>query len=95
MTLTRSGSTITIDGNIKSIQDFQEIKNAVDTITTTGNSVEFILDNSMSMTSSVIGYINKVIQKDGVRVSMKVSDERLYGILKDLNLVNVFNVRIA
>ncbi len=93
MTLTTNGSTITIDGNIKSIQDFQEIKNAVDTVTFNNNSVAFILSNSISMTSSVIGYINKVVQKDGISVSMSVADERLYRILDDLNLIRVFNVR--
>ncbi len=93
MTLKANGSTITIDGNIKSISDFQEIKTAVDSIARSSKSIEMILTNSMSMTSSVIGYLNKIVQKDGIKVSMSISDERLYRTLKDLNLISIFNVR--
>ena len=87
-----NGSTMTVRGNIKSIQDFQEIKEAVDKMVQSNPVVHFELLESMSLTSSLIGYINKLIRKDGVRVSMVVEDDRLYDLLNDLNLISAFNV---
>ena len=87
-----NGSTMTVRGNIKSIQDFQEIKEGVEGMIQSNPVIHFELLESMSLTSSVIGYINKLIRKDGIRVSMVVEDSRLYDLLSDLNLITAFNV---
>lgn len=93
MTLTTQGSNITIEGNIKSIDDFQRIKSALDTMTDSHKRIDILIRDSFSMTSSVIGYLNKIIQKDGIILSMQVGDDRLYNILKDLALMSIFNVK--
>lgn len=93
MTLTTHSSIITIEGNIKTLDDFQQIKGAIDAMVSHYDRIEFIIKDSISMTSSVIGYINKTIHKDKVLVSMRVSDERLYTTLHDLGLLKVFNVK--
>lgn len=93
MQLEVNGSTISISGNIKSVQDFQDIKSAIDRVAASSSVIHFELLESMSMTSSVIGYISKVIHKDGVSVTMLVKDNRLYDLLSDLGLINLFNVK--
>jgi len=92
MTLTTESSDITIEGNIKSIDDFQTIKSAIDAVTEEYDRIDFIIKDSISMTSSVIGYINKIIQKDHILVTMTVSDIRLYTTLEHLGLLKIFNV---
>jgi len=76
---------------IKSVSDFQEIKTTIDAISGTSINLEII--DSFSITSSVIGYLNKLIHKDGITIHMSVSDSRLYELLNDLSLISLFNVR--
>jgi hypothetical protein len=92
MKLTVEGSTIVIEKNIKSLQNFQEIKKAVESVSETSDKIHFELKDTISMISSVIGYLTKVIQKDGLNISMTVYDERLYHLLDELNLVQLFQV---
>ncbi|MDY0116731.1 MAG: hypothetical protein RBR59_04030 [Sulfurimonadaceae bacterium] len=92
MVLKTSGSTITIEGNIKTQQDFIAIKNSVESMGE-AKAIHFNLIDTMSMTSSVIGFLTKTILKDKIAISMSINDERLYGLLSDLNLVQTFNVK--
>jgi hypothetical protein len=45
------------------------------------------------MTSTVIGFLMKLVNVDQVRVSLVVGDQRLFQLLEDLSLVQTFNVR--
>ena len=91
MQISTSGNVVTIEGNIKSVSDFQEIKSTIDAIN--DKSITLIIKDSFAITSSVIGYLNKLIHKDGVTIHMSVHDSRLYDLLNDLNLISLFNVR--
>ena len=93
MEISSSSNIVNIDGNIKSISDFQEIKNALDLLTNTHKEIVIELKNSISITSSVLGYFNKLVLKDGIRISLHVRDNQLISLLDDLNLIQVFNVR--
>jgi len=55
MEITSSSNTINISGNIKSINDFSEIKNLIDSVVTQHKSVTINIIDSLSITSSVIG----------------------------------------
>jgi|SRR5208283_1340760 len=86
-------SEITVTGHIKSIEDYQEIKFAVRNLIDKGkDAVSIKIPDSLSMTSSVIGFLLKLIFVDKVKISMCVKDERLFSLLDVLNLITVFNV---
>lgn len=91
-----SGSSeIVIIGNIKSIEDSQEIKNAISTLQQKGaKSIRLRILDSFSMTSTVIGHLMKLANLDKIGVSLAVGDERLYELLDELSLVSQFNVRM-
>ena len=93
MQLTTSSNSVTIVGNIKSVNDYQEIKNALNGIIETHKEVNMILKDSLSITSSVIGYLNKLVLKDGIKINMQVGDILLMELLEDLSLQSVFNAR--
>ena len=93
MQLSTSGTTISIQGNIKSIQDFQEIKSAIDRLKELDTSIHFDFSDSISITSSVIGYITTIIHNDGIDVFMLVDDQRLYDLLNELQLIALFHVK--
>ena len=95
MEISTSSNVVTITGNIKSISNFQDIKNCIDSVTTQHKSIIINIQDSLSITSSIIGYFNKLILKDGIKISMRVGNQQLLELLNDLNLISVFNARKA
>ncbi|MCW8837178.1 MAG: hypothetical protein OQJ77_04690 [Thiovulaceae bacterium] len=93
MDISTSGSEVTITGNIKSVSNFQTIKSTLDGVAANNPSINLIIEDSISITSSVIGYLNKLVLKDGIKLTMSVGNEDLISLLNDLNLSSVFNVR--
>ena len=89
-------SEIVITGNIKSIEDSQEIKNAISSLQQHGaKSIRLKIQDSFSMTSTVIGHLMKLVNLDKITVSLVVGDQRLYQLLEELSLVHQFNVRLC
>ena len=97
MTLTqKTNNDIHIQGNIKTTDDYLSIKNAVNTQMAAGrNCVTFLIEDSLSMPSSIIGYFIKLIHHDKVTVNMLIGEVRLYELLEELNLVALFNARVT
>jgi len=94
MELSANGSTVTIEGNIKTIGDYNTIRSAVQGIVDGGStSVTLQIPNSISLTSSIIGYLLKLAKKDGINVVAKIGDSRLHELLEELNLIEAFNVQ--
>lgn len=93
MDISTSSNKITIHGNIKSIGDFQTIKNSIDPVVASNKSIIVDIVDSLSLTSAVIGYFNKLILKDRISVQVNVGDKQLYDLLNDLNLTSVFNLK--
>lgn len=91
MHLTRRGSEITIDGNIKTISDFQAIKEMIDPLTT--EQLHISVKDSISMTSSVIGYFTKLVLKDKIQLSLSIGNEELIGLLEELGVHELLHVR--
>ena len=90
-----SGTNINISGNIKSVSDFQNIKENLDKIIDSNKNITINITDSLSITSSVIGYLNKLVLHDGIHINMNISNEQLLVLLNDLNLSSTFNVRKA
>ena len=88
-----SSNTITLSGNIKSISDYQQIKEAMDNLIKTNKHVILNITDSISIISSVIGYLNKLVLKDNTDLKINVGDEQLMELFEDLNLVSLFNVK--
>ena len=95
MEISITSNSITITGNIKSISDFQEIKQSVDGVVSTHKSITLNIVDSLSITSSIIGYFNKLVLKDNIDIHMNVGDEQLLHLLDDLNLVSTFKAKRA
>jgi hypothetical protein len=92
----KSNNDLVITGNIKSVEDSMEIKEAITALQKKGvKSVLLRIQDSFSMTSTVIGYLMKLVNIDKVTVSLIVGDQRLYQLLEELSLVQLFNVRFV
>jgi len=81
---------VRISGNIKSINDYQQIKNAFDSLTSKEKQIRMDIVDSISMTSSVIGYFNKLVLKDDVTINMGIGSDLLMELIEDLNLKTLF-----
>jgi len=95
MELSSSANSVTINGNIKSINDFQDIKICLDDIKAQHGDITMNIIDSLSMTSSVIGYFNKLVLKDGINLTLKIGNAQLMDLLDDLNLSSTFNAKKA
>ena len=93
MEISSTGSIVTIAGNIKSIGNLQTIKTCLDDMIQSNTSITLKIVNSISITSSVIGYLTKLVYKDNIHISMDIEDKRLYDLLDELSLVSLFNAK--
>lgn len=90
-----TGYVVKVDGVIKSVSDSQSIKDAITSCSDTSLPITLLIENSFSVTSSVIGFLLKKIQGDKVNMSVRVGDDRLLDLFKSLNLVDVLRVSKA
>lgn len=88
------GSQVEIKGNIKTPENYMAIKEHVQRIVDKGtNDIQFIIEDSLSMTSSVIGYLMKLVNVDKVQINMQIRDKRLIELMEELDLVRLFGVK--
>lgn len=85
-----TGGSVKVFGNIKSISDFQLIKSTIDGVIREHRSITIEVMDSLSMTSSVIGYLNKLVQSDKIDLSLRVGNIQLLALLDDLKLTHIF-----
>lgn len=90
MEIRSSSGSVTITGNIKTIADFQNIKQSIDGVVAAHKLITINIVDSLSITSSVIGYLNKLVLKDNVDLRLNIGNEELFNLLDDLNLVSTF-----
>jgi len=93
MDISISGNRVTIKGNIKTVMDYQAIKESIDSLAATQSSISIHIVDSISITSSIIGYFNKLILKDKVDVEMLVGNPQLIELFEDLSLTSLFKVK--
>ena len=93
MEISVSANNVVITGNIKTINDYQQIKESLDNLTQNHKHIIITIQDSISITSSVIGYLNKLVLKDNIDIEIKVGDAQLMELFEDLNLVSLFKVK--
>ncbi len=93
MDISSSGNIVTITGNIKSVSDFQSIKSTIDSIKDSSSSITIDIKDSIAITSSIIGYFNKLVLKESINLNLKVGDTQLLNLLDDLNLRTLFKAK--
>jgi hypothetical protein len=62
-------------------------------ISASSGTVTINIVDSISLTSSVIGYLNKLILKDGIGIRLHIGNPQLMSLLDDLNLASTFQAK--
>jgi len=95
MDIARTGpGELTITGNIKTTADYLEIRRlATEQVAAGATSLTLHIRESLSMPSSVIGFFVKLVNRDKVKMTMLIQDERLLELLAELSLAELFGAR--
>lgn len=94
LVIVESPGVITVFDNIKSISHYHPIKDAIESEVKKGNkNLTIKLEDSFSITSSIIGILIKTNSEDDVDLALKVKDERAFTILEKLKLVDLLSVQ--
>lgn len=92
----KSDNEVIITGNIKSVEDSIQIKTTINELLARGSrSIHLKIMDSLSMTSTMIGFLMKVVHQEKVHLLITVGDSRLYSLLEELSLVQQFNVHLV
>ncbi|MEO5355994.1 MAG: hypothetical protein H7844_01695 [Nitrospirae bacterium YQR-1] len=92
--LVTGDSEVTITGHIKTIDDYLKIKDSLNSLVEKGkNYISIKIPESVSMTSSLIGYLLKLVLENKIEIKLFIKDERLYNLLETLNLVEVLKAQ--
>ncbi len=94
MDITTQNNITHISGDIKSINDFTKIHDALEEQVKAHKKIKLFFIDSLSITSSVIGYLNKLVQGDKIDLELYVSNNKLLELLKDLKLTDIFKVQL-
>ena len=93
MEISTSSNIVNISGSIKSVNDFQSIKNLLDELKEKEKSITLNIIDSISITSSIIGYFNKLVLKDKINLQINVGTEQLMELFSDLHLCEEFKAK--
>ncbi len=95
MQLEVKDNRVKISGNMKSVMDYKELKTLLDSLCQEYKTVTLDVVNSISITSSIIGYLNKLVLKDKITLNMNIGNELLFELLDELSLLELFHVKKA
>ena len=93
MEISTSSNIVTITGSIKTIRDFELIKNTMEEFKSLHKKIVIEIKDSISITSSIIGYLNKLVLKDNINLEVKVESDLLIELFDELNLRDTFNIK--
>lgn len=90
-----NGYKITVTEVIKTIEDSTVFKKSLSDIFAKEPSakVDIHIKDSYIITSSIIGTLLKMVQKDSAKITLFVYNADLYELLDKLNLIALLNVR--
>jgi hypothetical protein len=92
---TASGYRLNIKEVIKTIEDSTNFKKSITDILLKepGADIEVHIIDSYIITSSIIGTLLKMVQKDNAKLTLFIYSPDLYELLDKLNLITLLNVR--
>jgi len=84
---------INIIGPVKGVQDYSEIKEAINTKLSNGETdIRMTLRETPTLTSSVISYLIKITHSDNANVSLFIENHKLVELLEQLNLASTLRI---
>jgi len=92
MKLEVTDSKLIVDGNIKTSADSKRLKDAIATFLHNKNHLTIKVNNSLVITSEVLGYLIKLAKQDSINTTLKCGNPHLIELLENLNLKDSINI---
>lgn len=83
---------INVEGVIKGTNDSQSIKDAINSVGDRHKEVHLNILDSFAITSTIIGFLRKKVQIDGLKLKINAKDDRLLELMEELSLTHALNV---
>ena len=93
MQLENDSNIISIKGNISSVTEFEAIKQNLETMRTQHKNLVLKIYDSLVINSSLIGYLVKIVNQDGIHINLQAGNAILYELLDDLGLAKTLNLQ--
>jgi len=97
-----SKNHIKISGTILTMEHYRLIKKEINNmiseifgLSKDDNTIIVSIKDSISVPSSIIGYLLKLKLQDNINLKLKIYDEKLIKMLKELKLIELFNVEFV
>ncbi|MCS7214613.1 MAG: hypothetical protein RMI30_00470 [Thermodesulfovibrio sp.] len=88
-----SNNLIRIYGQVQNIADYALIREKiVEMISNNFRDIKIVFEESNAVTSSIIGFLLKVTQKDKINIHVVAKNEDLYLLFEILGLIDIFKV---
>ncbi|MGD0282607.1 MAG: hypothetical protein ABSB95_09620 [Dissulfurispiraceae bacterium] len=86
-------SAVTVTGDIRTIADYLEIKKILKEMADNGaEAIALKIKDSPSINSALIGFLLRLTHEDKVRLSLQAENDKLYNMLRIMNLIDIFYV---
>lgn len=92
MQLEINHNIVSVKGNISSISDFESIKDSLTQTCTNHKNIVLKIYDSLVINSSLIGYLVKIVNQDGITLNLQAGNEVLFELLDDLGLSQTFHL---
>ncbi|BCB96910.1 hypothetical protein JZK55_18320 [Dissulfurispira thermophila] len=88
-------SEVTITGEIKSINDYLDIKKVITELIENNDvdSITIKIPTSASINSALIGFFLRLVHENKIKLTIHVGNDRLLNLLNIMNLMTIFNVQ--
>lgn len=86
---------IQVEGAIKTIEENQKVKSAIDDVIQNDPKavIDIYLKNTDVITSSLIGFLIKMIYGENLKITIYAGSEKLYTLIEKLNLIDTLNIK--
>lgn len=94
--LEKSSAVVCVEGNIKSSSDASMIRSAIEKLADEEPQKMIVLRirDSFIITSSVIGFLVKFINKDKLNIVLEIGNAELFSMLEEMELHRLFRAKV-
>ena len=92
MKIESNHNTLSVKGNISSVSDFETIKELLEVIRHKHSDIVLKIYDSLVINSSLIGYLVKLVNQDGINLNLQAGNSILFELLDDLGLAETFKL---
>ncbi|XOB64584.1 hypothetical protein ACMC5R_10845 [Deferribacteres bacterium DY0037] len=94
MEIRREHNSLIISGQVSKFDDYDTVKAAVEQLRMdTDGKLTLVFNDAQTIISALIGYFIKLRRVDDIKLTIIAKNHKLYAMMDNLALVDIFNVQ--